>query len=107
MFRFDVPTYAARWMADQAAGKHYSTIAEGLADVSHRRSEGARWLVATWFTPELDQWFTPFLPAAFSRQPSLQSQPVDGRTIVEPLMQRYTTAAVGGNYVVLRLDDPP
>jgi hypothetical protein len=39
MFSFDVPTYAARWAADQAAGKHYSTITQGLQDV-------ARWRVS-------------------------------------------------------------
>jgi hypothetical protein len=77
------------------------------AEVAHRRLEGARWLVATWFTPELDPWFTPVLPAAFSRQPRLQGQPVDGRAIVQPLMQQYSRAAAGANYVVLRLDDPP
>jgi hypothetical protein len=43
MFRFDVPTYAARWMADQAAGKHYLTLSEGLADVEHRRVISYRW----------------------------------------------------------------
>jgi hypothetical protein len=36
MFSFDVPTYVARWAADQAAGKHYLTIAQGLVDVTHR-----------------------------------------------------------------------
>ena len=77
------------------------------AAVSHRRSEGARWLVATWFTAELDPWFTPLLPAAFSRQPRLQGQPVDGRAIVQALMQQFSSAAAGENYVVLRLDDRP
>jgi hypothetical protein len=43
MFRFDVPTYAARWAADQAAGKHYLTIAQGLFDVAHRRAVSYRW----------------------------------------------------------------
>ena len=43
MFRFDVPTYAARWAADQAAGKHYLTIAQGLVDVSHRWVVSYRW----------------------------------------------------------------
>ena len=43
MFSFDVPTYAARWSADQAAGKHYLTIAEGLQDVAHRRVVSHRW----------------------------------------------------------------
>ena len=42
MFSFDVPTYAARWAADQAAGKHYLTIAEGLVDVT-RRHVSYRW----------------------------------------------------------------
>jgi hypothetical protein len=43
MFSFDVPTYAARWAADQAAGKHYLTIAQGLQDVTHRRVVSYRW----------------------------------------------------------------
>ena len=34
MFSFDVPTYAGRWLADQAAGKHYLTLAQGLQDVA-------------------------------------------------------------------------
>jgi hypothetical protein len=43
MFSLDVPTYAARWAADQAAGKHYLTIGEGLEDVAHRRVVSYRW----------------------------------------------------------------
>jgi hypothetical protein len=43
IFRFDVPTYAARWAADQASGKHYLTVAEGLHDVSHRWVVSYRW----------------------------------------------------------------
>lgn len=43
IFRFDVPTYASRWTADQAAGKHYLTIAQGLQDVSRRRVVSYRW----------------------------------------------------------------
>jgi hypothetical protein len=42
MFSSDVPTYAARWSADQAAGKHYLTISEGLVDVT-RRHVSYRW----------------------------------------------------------------
>jgi hypothetical protein len=43
MFRFDVPSYAARWAADQAAGKHYLTLMQGFADVLHRRVVSYRW----------------------------------------------------------------
>jgi len=75
------------------------------ADVSRGRSNGARWLVATWFTPALDPWFTSWLPGAFSRQPRLQGELVDGRRIVEALTRQYPEVAMGDNYAVLRLDN--
>jgi hypothetical protein len=43
MIRFDVPTYWARHVADEAAGRHFLTIAEGLADVSHHRVVSYSW----------------------------------------------------------------
>jgi hypothetical protein len=43
MFSVDVPMYWSRWLADEAGGRHYLTIAEGLLDVSHRRVVSHRW----------------------------------------------------------------
>ena len=43
MFLFDVPTYWARHVADEMHGQHYLTLAQGLADVSHRRVVSLRW----------------------------------------------------------------
>jgi hypothetical protein len=43
MFLFDVPTYWARHVADEALGRHYFTLAQGFADVSHRRVVSYRW----------------------------------------------------------------
>ena len=43
MFVFDVPTYWARWVADQAQGRQYLSIAQGLADVSSHRVVSYRW----------------------------------------------------------------
>ena len=40
MFFVDVPMYWARWLADEAAGRHYLAITDGLLDVS------ARWVVS-------------------------------------------------------------
>ncbi|MDP4301474.1 hypothetical protein [Leptothrix discophora] len=40
MFGVDVPMYADRWLADEAAGRHYLSLAQGWADVS------ARWIVS-------------------------------------------------------------
>jgi hypothetical protein len=43
MLIFDIPTYWARHVADQLTGHHYFSIAQGLADVSHRRVVSYRW----------------------------------------------------------------
>jgi hypothetical protein len=43
MFLVDVPTYWMRHVADQAANRHYLSIAQGLADVWHRRVVSYRW----------------------------------------------------------------
>ena len=69
-----------------------------------RRNEGARWVVTTWFTPDLEPWFTPLLPAAFSRCPTLNGVPVDGRAITDYLSRQYPVAAQGQNFALLNLD---
>ena len=43
MFLVDVPTYWARYLADEAHGRHYMTIAQGLADAASRRVVSYRW----------------------------------------------------------------
>lgn len=46
MFAVDVPMYWARWVADEAAGRSYPTLATGLADAAghwHVSHDWARW----------------------------------------------------------------
>jgi hypothetical protein len=43
MVLFDIPTYWARHVADETLGRHYLTVAQGLADVSQRRVVSLRW----------------------------------------------------------------
>ncbi len=43
MFGVDVPMYWSRWVADEAGGRHYMSIAQGLFDVSARRIVSYRW----------------------------------------------------------------
>ena len=43
IFLFDVPGYWARWMADEASGRHFLSIAQGLRDASERRVVSFRW----------------------------------------------------------------
>ena len=71
-------------------------------EVAHRA--GVRWIVATWFTPDLDPWFTPLLPADFSRQPKLNGTPVEGMAIVDHLSTSYPVVTRGSNFAVLSLD---
>jgi hypothetical protein len=43
MFVHDVPMYWSRWLTDEARGRQYLTIDEGLTDVSHRQVVSLRW----------------------------------------------------------------
>ncbi|HTQ37136.1 MAG TPA: hypothetical protein VMH77_08875 [Steroidobacteraceae bacterium] len=43
MFLVDVPRYWSRWVLDQAHGRHYLSLAAGLADVAQRRVVSWRW----------------------------------------------------------------
>ncbi len=73
------------------------------AQIEHVRQEGVRWIVATWFTPDLDPWFTPLLPPNFSRRPTLNGSPVDGLAIVDDLSASYPVVSRGPNFAVLSL----
>ena len=43
MFLVDVPMYWTRWLADEAAGRHYLGLGQGLVDVAVRRVVSHRW----------------------------------------------------------------
>jgi len=43
MFLVDVPMYWSRWMADQANGREYMSIMQGLLDVSRRWTVSHHW----------------------------------------------------------------
>lgn len=43
MFLVDVPMYWSRWLADEASGRSYLDLAQGLADVSQRWVVSHRW----------------------------------------------------------------
>jgi hypothetical protein len=43
MFLVDVPMYWARWLADEASGRHYLSLTQGLLDVSGRWVVSHRW----------------------------------------------------------------
>jgi hypothetical protein len=44
MFFVDVPMYWSRWVVDEAHGRHYLTLGQGLFDVAQRRVVSYRWV---------------------------------------------------------------
>ncbi len=43
MFIVDVPMYWSRWVADEAGGRHYLSLAQGIFDISQHRVVSYRW----------------------------------------------------------------
>jgi hypothetical protein len=43
IFVYDVPMYWSRWLADQARGRKYLSIADGMVDVCRRWTVSCRW----------------------------------------------------------------
>ncbi|MEO7270797.1 MAG: glycosyltransferase family 39 protein [Vicinamibacterales bacterium] len=72
--------------------------------VEDRRREGLRWIVVTWFTPDLDPWFAPLLGQTFSRSPRLNGTVVDGQGIARQLSEHYPVASRGANFAILRVE---
>jgi hypothetical protein len=84
MFGVDVPMYASRWLADEAAGRHYLSLAQGWTDVSVRWMVSYRWddwrsevgwmslyfSVAVWFSIALAH-----LPLRVSATPARPARP--------------------------------
>jgi hypothetical protein len=76
---------------------------ELLQQITTHRAAGARWLLITWFTPNLDPWFSRLLPASFSRCPRIGGTPVDGQRLATALAGRYPVVNHGLNHLILKL----
>jgi hypothetical protein len=74
MFLVDVPMYWARWVADEAGGRHYLTLSAGLQDTSGRWVVSQQW--QTWKSEVV--WMSLYfsvavwLSIAFIHAPALQ-----------------------------------
>jgi hypothetical protein len=60
MFAVDVPRYWSRWVADEAAGRSYLSVAQGLADTSARWVVSHRW--ESWRSEVI--WMTAYFSVA-------------------------------------------
>lgn len=78
MFLVDVPMYWSRWLADEAAGRTYLSLAQGIADTSTRWVVSGRW--EDWHTeiPWMSLYFSVavWLSIALIHAPVLAPAPV-------------------------------
>jgi hypothetical protein len=86
MFLVDVPMYWNRWIADQASGRHYLSIAQGLLDTSNHWVVSYRWhdwknevpwmslyfSVAVWFSISLIHAPAPKVLVAIDKSKSIK-----------------------------------
>jgi hypothetical protein len=84
MFAVDVPMYWTRWIADQAAGRHYMSIAQGVADVATRRLVSYRW--ADWKSEIA--WMSLYFSLAVWISISLVHAPAPGAHIAAAVRRR-------------------
>ena len=96
MYTVDVPMYWARWIADEAVGRHYMSVAQGFLDVS------TRWVVAhswtAWKTEVI--WMSLYFSVAVWLSISLIHAPEPAGYLVPdaaklPRNRRQTAGALG------------
>ncbi len=75
MFLVDVPMYWGRWLADEASGRHYLSIPQGLLDVSGRWIVSHRW--QDWHNEVA--WMSLYFSVAVWLSIALVHAPVPGR----------------------------
>ena len=92
MFLVDVPMYWSRWLVDEASGRRYLSIAQGMLDVSGRRVVSHRW--EDWKNEVT--WMSLYFSAAVWLSIALVHAPVRGRRAASAAVSAAPEVAVGG-----------
>lgn len=69
-----------------------------LTQINSKRAEGAKWLFVTWYTPDLEPWYSKFLPKEFNR-----SLKFDSKDVADKLKMYYPIVRSGNNFAILSL----
>jgi hypothetical protein len=96
MLLVDVPMYWSRWLADEAIGRHYLTIAQGIHDVNVHRMVSYRWFDWKSEMPWMSLYFSVavWLSVALIHAPAFHSSPV---AVKRPGAPRYVFSWTMGN----------
>lgn len=77
---------------------HGQNIKSVLKDVLGIREQRVPWLVLTWYTPDLEPWFEPFIPKNLKRDPG-----INGQSLLLDLIKHYSVVRIDQNYAILKL----
>ena len=80
---------------------NYSKFEEILQQIRLNRKKGAKWLVITWYTPDLEPWYAKYTPKAFRRDPGATG--VNGKQLFIFLSKNYNTIITKKNYAIMKL----
>jgi hypothetical protein len=96
MFLVDVPMYWSRWIADEAIGRHYLSIAQGLHDVAFRQVVSLRWNDWKSEVPWMSLYFSVavWLSITLIHAPAFRPEKVPARRAGAP---RYVFSWTTGN----------
>jgi hypothetical protein len=94
MFSVDVPMYWSRWLADEAGGRSYMSVAQGVLDMSQHRIVSHRW--EDWKHEVV--WMSLYFSVAVWISISLIHAPIqNARTVAERKRSRSSVLGIAPN----------
>jgi len=67
--------------------------------IDEYRDRGAKYIVVTWYSSDLEPWFVKYIPQRFARNPN-----VDGKSIFASLKNHYSPVSEGKNFGIVRIE---
>jgi hypothetical protein len=98
MYLVDVPMYWSRWLADEAIGRHYLSVLQGIHDVAVRRVVSHSWLEWKTEMPWMSLYFSVavWISISLIHAPSFRSSRMAARASASPRW-RYVFSWTNGN----------
>lgn len=91
-------TYFARRNGWNVQGFNPNKLSETIAQIEDKQKQGSKWLFVTWYTSDVEPWYSLILPKRFKRKLDFDSE-----AIADELKRRYPVARSGKNFAILSL----
>jgi hypothetical protein len=77
-------------------------IEASIEQIEHRKEQGAKWVIISWYTPDLETALEPFIPKSAN---TAIDPGIDGKRYFQELKKRYTVEFESKNYALLKLSE--